>query len=156
VFVGRSVRRSPRMRVMARDAVESAVALFEAGRLHQTYGLVADEIGIVDPDCTRGYHCGQTVAASAELKLFICRKAAGAKRHLENSPGFSTTGCVNMCACWPVTALTGDVWNHGGQVEYLVASVGGDRRVTPKAIQGILYRVNPAAVRVARGMSGKR
>ena len=38
----------------------------------------------------------------------------------------------------------------------LVASVGGDRRVTPKAIERVLDRIHPAAVRVARGMSGER
>ena len=93
------------MGIVAGYAIDGAIRLLETGRLDQTDRLVPDETGVVGPDRTPGYHRGQTVTASAELKLVVGRGAALAERHSERPDVVPATGGLNMGTRWSVATL---------------------------------------------------
>jgi hypothetical protein len=64
------------MRVMARRADEGPFAPDVAGRLHEAYGLVSNQHGVVNPDRVGLDHAGEPMAASAQTELFVSRRLA--------------------------------------------------------------------------------
>jgi hypothetical protein len=132
--------------VVAGDTIDSAIGSLETGRLDQTYRLKPDETGVVDPNRTRAYHRGQTVTASAELKVLVGRVAAVAKRQAECLGVVPATGSLDVRTGRSVASRAGDVGNHRRWIEHLRTSVRSYGRVATKAIEGVGSREDTAGL----------